>query len=1286
MKKFRYLIPLAVFGLTLTGCSGNDLVLEYSKEDQEINTEWEDYNIPATGVTFASGEEHISIEKGETYEYSYQVTPKGATGASLVWDSSDETVAIVNDGVVTAYGGGNCVITVSEENGTFTPINLNVTVTVMIEDFDVSAPATELDWNHQYQFEYSYSPSDTTYTDLIWSIPEPEVPEDVIATVDQNGLVTTYAKTGTVTLSVRSAQLPDKVKEFELHVADREIHVSSITLSSDVTRLEIGHTGTLSAVVEPSNADDINELAYFSRDPNIATVDAKTGTITAISEGVVELFANCDGKDSNSIELEVFEVFATGIAIDKTSSYEVSNDADGSKQLLVSVSTNEEGYSMPTSGNITYESSDPEVVAVSDSGLLSGVKSGSATITAKIRGENAVLFSDAVEVTSKCYATAVTVSGPTSGYLDETVTLTATVSPDAVEDESVEWSVNPMEKVNAEINGNVITLTPNAEGPVTVTATSAHNNVSGSHTVSFSERKVEFESGMIYLVGNKQFNTGSSITGAASWTNAKYAYKFTEEVEDPDVTLVKQYKATINFEAGDEWKLREGPLDTGWKNLFTYAEDGSIIWNYEQAGAIDNVHMRAASSDSGNISVLTAGSYDIYYKYYASGDFRVYVGITPSIAFDKTNLTMGIGSGTQVKLSNYAEPVEVSVAPEGIVDVAPVSGETQLTYTVTGVAAGSAVITASDASGKSATCSVTVSEGATGVTRPIYLNAYGLFDTDGVVPFVHAYNSETTEHSNLKMTLVSGQSIVYSAEISEDYDAAIFVRMPEGSTELDWDKAYNQTRDSEAFFESNNMFTMTGYVEDTEANKTYVTGSWSVYDPSIVYTIPAPYTLVGSFNNWTGGDQNYGLTKQSEGVYVYEDFTCDGGTIIKVTDASGSNWYSNSSAPTGAPYTLVNDGYGGYNISITNAGTYDITFYSDGRTNPIAITTAGSSPVDPDPTTTAQYYVEGINGVWEMDEAYAMNADSEDANHYYLEVELAAYDEIKVYDKTNDVFIGSNEGYTEQEDYWVTTSEGNVKALVAGTFYVDLYVEHSEGNHVKLYYDTGSGGGEGGETVYEHTYYAMLKSENWAVNESNGLTLDTEDSNHYYIQLELAAEEEVKVYNPTTDSWIGSNAGYTLQEDYWTTTSDGNVKALVAGTFYVDFYVEHGEGNHVKLYYDTGSGGGQDTPTTTTLTIDCSAVKTDGAIFMIWAWSGSSDGYLYATSAGTSTGICQFEIPTASTGFIIFRMDPTTSISDYSTFPEEGKYWNKSDDVTIAGTSYIITGYDNGLLVVSQNV
>lgn len=89
---------------------------------------------------------------------------------------------------------------------------------------------------------------------------------------------------------------------------------------------------------------------------------------------------------------------------------------------------------------------------------------------------------------------------------------------------------------------------------------------------------------------------------------------------------------------------------------------------------------------------------------------------------------------------------------------------------------------------------------------------------DGAVLFVHSWGAED---SDAKLTTLSGE--ILSAEIPDGNNSLLFVRMPGGSTAIDWNTKWNQTNDL-SIPSGKNMYTFTGWGGSD--------GEWSVYSGS----------------------------------------------------------------------------------------------------------------------------------------------------------------------------------------------------------------------------------------------------------------------------------------------------------------------------------------------------------------------------------------------------------------------------------------------------------------------
>ena len=74
--------------------------------------------VAVTGVTLLPAQ--LSLEKDQTSTLTASIAPSNATNQNLTWTSNKESVATVDNGVVTAVAAGKATITVTTEDGEFT--------------------------------------------------------------------------------------------------------------------------------------------------------------------------------------------------------------------------------------------------------------------------------------------------------------------------------------------------------------------------------------------------------------------------------------------------------------------------------------------------------------------------------------------------------------------------------------------------------------------------------------------------------------------------------------------------------------------------------------------------------------------------------------------------------------------------------------------------------------------------------------------------------------------------------------------------------------------------------------------------------------------------------------------------------------------------------------------------------------------------------------------------------------------------------------------------------------
>lgn len=142
--------------------------------------------VAVTGITL--DKEEYTGEEGGTFTLTATVAPEDATDKTVVWTSSDESVATVADGVVTLVAEGTAEISAS--CGGFTAI-CKVTVEsayVVVESIALDQASFVGAPGSTFQLTATVLPEDATDKTVDWFSDD-----ESVATVDENGLVTLVA-------------------------------------------------------------------------------------------------------------------------------------------------------------------------------------------------------------------------------------------------------------------------------------------------------------------------------------------------------------------------------------------------------------------------------------------------------------------------------------------------------------------------------------------------------------------------------------------------------------------------------------------------------------------------------------------------------------------------------------------------------------------------------------------------------------------------------------------------------------------------------------------------------------------------------------------------------------------------------------------------------------------------------------------------------------------------------------------------------------------------------------
>ncbi len=155
--------------------------------------------VHVSGVSVSTAS--VTLSAGETVNLIVTIAPSNAQDASVVWSSSDESVATVNgNGVVTAVSEGSASIRVTTNDGGFyatTAITVNNNM-VHVGGVSVSLTTAVLFEGETLTLNATVSPANADNPSVVWS-----TSDESIASVDADGQVTAISQ-GTAMITVTS--------------------------------------------------------------------------------------------------------------------------------------------------------------------------------------------------------------------------------------------------------------------------------------------------------------------------------------------------------------------------------------------------------------------------------------------------------------------------------------------------------------------------------------------------------------------------------------------------------------------------------------------------------------------------------------------------------------------------------------------------------------------------------------------------------------------------------------------------------------------------------------------------------------------------------------------------------------------------------------------------------------------------------------------------------------------------------------------------------------------------
>ncbi len=343
----------------------------YKTFDGQIHTLEANVNVIVALESLSFEKDSLTVHRGKTVNLPKLVlNPKDAyVNIEEVEYEYDPTIISLENNIITGIKKGTTTIK-AKLGDEFA--ELSVVVDVPIEDIIVKLNDKEitnllLERSSSCVLTASIIPNDADNQNVIWSIADGSA-KDIISINSETGAINALKK-GKTKVSVKAGNI-EKIIEVEVNVP-----VKTFTADEklDIYKGE-SNKKTISTVIDPIDADN-QEITWKSNNEEIATVD-EFGTVTGHKAGSTTIIGTLENGMQVSVLVTVSIIPLTDIDV------VVPNEILKGRTTSLKITPN------PTNTtefeNIEYESTDEEIFVVDDSGNITGLKQGTATLIIRV--------------------------------------------------------------------------------------------------------------------------------------------------------------------------------------------------------------------------------------------------------------------------------------------------------------------------------------------------------------------------------------------------------------------------------------------------------------------------------------------------------------------------------------------------------------------------------------------------------------------------------------------------------------------------------------------------------------------------------------------------------------------------------------------------------------------------------------------------------------------------------------------------------------------------------------
>ncbi|MCR5464773.1 MAG: Ig-like domain-containing protein [Bacteroidales bacterium] len=460
-----------------------------------------------------------------------------------------------------------------------------------------------------------------------------------------NGGQVTAVKAGTATITVTTSD-GGKTATCSVTVEAKKVAVTGVKFDIEALELTEGETGTIKVTVEPADATD-KKVNWTSSNPEVVTV--ADGVVTAVAPGTATIIATtADGGKTVTCNVTINPkpVPVEDVSVE----IEAIEVAEGENASIVVKITPDDA----TVKDVTFSSSDEAVATVDENGNITAVGPGTATITI------------------------------TTADGGKTATCEVTVNPKVVPVEDIAFTKDQVSVIEGEKALLYVSFTPKNASDKRVTWSSSDTGVATIDTKG-------------NVTGVKPGTATITVKTTDGGKTATCEVTVTKKPTPVSGVTVNRTSLTLTIEGSAILVATVSPEDAANKKVVWSSSDESIV-KVDQNGEVTAVKtgtakVTATTEDGGKTATCTVTVTDKAVP--ATG-----------VTLNKTTLKLNVGKSEQlaatVKPSDATNHEVTWSSSKTSVATVDKAGK------VTGVAPGSATITAKTHNGKTATCTVTV--------------------------------------------------------------------------------------------------------------------------------------------------------------------------------------------------------------------------------------------------------------------------------------------------------------------------------------------------------------------------------------------------------------------------------------------------------------------------------------------------------------------------------------------------------------------------------------------------